>query len=216
MPEPSTTDPNAPTKVRRGVVARLSGTVTGNILVLALTAVAVLAVVWISDVWRGGTDAGSEVDETGSVSAVDVPDSSAPAPEVGQLAPVFASSTLDGGSFDLAETDRPVWLVFNATWCANCRAEIPDVEEVHREYGEDIEIVSVYLSDSPSAAVSYSSTLDLTHTQVVDPNSEIGSLYRVMGVPSHYFIDADGVLQAIEVGVLSPTAMDEQVASLIR
>lgn len=216
MPEPSEPHQNASVKERGGVVARLTGTVTGSVLVLALTAAAVMGVLWVSDVWRGGEDPGVEEDEARSVSAVDVPDSTAPAPEVGQAAPAFASSTLDGDSFDLAESERPVWLVFNATWCANCRAEIPDVEEVHREHGEEIEIVSVYLSDSPSAAASYSTTLDLTHTQVVDPRSEIGALYRVMGVPSHYFIDTDGVLQAIEVGVLSPAAMDEHVANLIR
>lgn len=216
MPEPRTVERPA-TGSGGGVVARLKGSVLGNVLVLGLTTVAVLAGLWLTNIWRSGSETATVEEQAGSASAVDVPDSTAPPPEIGAQAPHFAASTLDGGTVDLADTgNRPVWLVFNATWCANCRAEIPDVELMHREYGDDLEIVSVYLSDSPSAALSYGSALKLTHTQVVDPKSEIGSLYRVMGVPSHYFISADGRLQAIEVGVLSPAAMEEHIAALIQ
>ena len=194
-----------------GGVARPRRTLYLNLLVLALTTIAVLAALWVTTAWRADPTPA----DASAASAVDVPESRGPAPEIGAPAPHFRAATLDDGTFDLAETNRPVWLIFNATWCANCRAEIPDVEAMHARFGDEIAIVSVFLSDTETAVEDYRSALTLTHTAVVDPNSEISALYRAMGVPSHYFIAADGTLQAIEVGVLTPAAMEEHLTALL-
>lgn len=182
----------------------------GNIVVLGITALVVLAVVWFVGFARGGSQGGAEPADAGQVSKVDVPDSGMPAPEVGEPAPAFTARTLDGEDFDMADAvGKPVWLLFNATWCANCRAEIPDVQETFDANGEQVQILSVYVSDTPSEALAYSKKLDLTYPQVVDSNNQIAALYRVMGLPTHYFIDADGNVDQIRVGALSPTQIGD-------
>ena len=209
-------EPTTAGRARSSSVDGRRGSLYRNLLVLAVTTLAVLAGVWATSIWRSDHAPAQAGELGGSASAVDVPESGGPAPEIGAQAPHFSASTLDGGTFDLADTgNRPVWLIFNATWCANCRAEIPDVEEMYERFGDEIAIVSVFLSDTPSAVLNYRSALQLTHAQVVDPSSEIGALYRVMGVPSHYFISVDGTLQDIEVGVLGLAAMEEHLAALL-
>ena len=199
----------------------------GNIVVLGATIIIILVGVWAVGTWRGGNSQGSASGtntggEGGSVTAVEGIEGaegigeSAAAPEIGEPAPVFTGTTLTGEEFELANTEgKPVWLVFNATWCSNCRAEIPDIEEAYKAYGDRIEVVSVYISDTPAAVSEYSETLGLTYPEIVDVGNQISAMYRVMGIPAHYFIDADGTLEAIQVGVLTEAQMEEHIQQLI-
>ncbi len=188
----------------------------GNIVILAATTVIVLAVVWFVGFARGGDnqDVAAEGAE-GQASSVDIPDTGQPAPEVGEAAPQFTATTLDGKEFDLANLGgKPAWIVFNATWCANCRAEIPDVEETFDKAGDRVQILSVYVSDTESAVADYSQKLGLTYPQVVDSGNSIAALYRVVGLPTHYFIDGDGTVNQVRVGTLSPALIDESLAGI--
>lgn len=206
--------PQAGTKRRLAL-----GTTSANILVLIVAAAIVLvAVYFATGLKKGGsaTEAGPAT-AAGAVTEVDLVDSSSPPPEVGALAPNFTATTLPGDRFSLSEQKGgPVWLVFNATWCADCRAEIPDIEKMQQQFGDQVKIVSIYLSDTVSQVASYSDTLSLTYTQIPDPTSEIGALYRVMGVPSHVFIGEDGTVQQILVGSLSEKAMTEHLEQLLQ
>ena len=218
MGEPARPERARPEGMRgRGPLARLHASRWGNVLVLGVTTVLILAAVWAVGTWRNTDQGGAGGDgAVGQVSRVDVPDSTQPAPKVGESAPQFVAATTSGQSVDLAGLrGTPVWLVFNATWCANCRAETPDVQTVHEELGDQVRIVSVYLSDRPSDVRAFGETLGLTFDQVVDDNNGLGALYRVIGVPAHYFIDADGVVQAIDVGTLSLAQMRAEVAALL-
>ena len=194
----------------------------GSLLVLAAVAVAVLVAVWAVSAARNGAvgvdaEAGEgSTEAAGTSTAVEVPDSSAPAPEVGQVAPNFTATDIQGEEIDLESLrGKPVWLVFNATWCSNCRAELPDVEAAYQEYGEQVNIIGIYLSDSEQTLGEYSQRLGLTFPEIADPSSDLGALYRVMGVPTHYFIDDRGVVTAVDIGTLSPKMMDQRIHALL-
>lgn len=132
---------------------------------------------------------------------------------VGQPAPLVTGTTLEGEPFALAEAaGRPVWMVVNATWCTSCRAEIPDIQAVHdSDLGDQIEIVSVYLGESADVVQGFVDRLGLTYTAIPDPDSAISQAFGVPGIPVHYFIDADGVIQAIEIGTLGRSEMEARI-----
>lgn len=75
--------------------------------------------------------------------------------------------------------------------------------------------MGIYLSDSEGTVADYAERLNLTFPQVADPGSELGALYRVMGVPTHYFIDAAGDVVRIDVGTLSPKLIEENLQDLL-
>ncbi|MBI2324509.1 MAG: TlpA family protein disulfide reductase, partial [Chloroflexi bacterium] len=53
---------------------------------------------------------------------------------VGTVAPDLVGTTIDGARVGLADLrGRPVWLTFFSSWCVRCRAENPDIEQVHLE-----------------------------------------------------------------------------------
>lgn len=188
--------------------ARVRGSRFGSVIVLGITTLAVLLGVWL--VMR--PDAGE--DAAAAVSQVEV-QGVASAPRVGEVAPGFVATALDGSEVSLdALRGRPVWLVFVATWCSGCRAEMPDVQAAHEAAGpQGVQVVAVYVGEGPSVVGGYVDRLGLTFTQVPDPQTKLAAAYGVMGVPAHFFIDASGVVRHTWVGVLSPTQMDEAITT---
>jgi thiol-disulfide isomerase/thioredoxin len=59
--------------------------------------------------------------------------------------PVLKITQLDGKVFDLAaQKDKIVIINFWAKWCANCRREMPILDEVYKEYkSRGFEIISI-------------------------------------------------------------------------
>lgn len=203
---------------RRAFLAWLRTSTSGSILVLGVVALVVLGAIWaVGFARQPASSVGLQEGDLGvAASAVEVPETDGAGVEVGAAAPSFSAVGADGTLVDLDQLrGRPVWLVFNATWCANCRAELPDIQKMQDEAGDDIEIVGVYLSDSAQKVSDYADRLGLSFSQVADPGSEIGALYQVFGVPSHYFIDAEGKIAAQAVGVLGPSEMRDQIEALI-
>lgn len=148
------------------------------------------------------------------VSAVDVAPAAGAAPQVGQQAPDFTAASLDEVEVSLAQLrGRPVWLTFGATWCASCRVEAPDIQAAH-EQAPGAEVMAVYLSEDAAAVRPYVERLGMTFTHVPDPDAAVSATYHVMGVPTHYFIDADGVVRSVRVGVLSRAEMDAALQAI--
>lgn len=187
--------------------AKIRGSGVGNLIVIGVTLLAVIIGAWL--VMRPDK---SEGEGESGVSAVEVQGVGA-APVVGDAAPGFSASTLDGSPIALDDLrGRPVWLVFMATWCTACRVEIPDVEAFHEKAGDDVEVIAVYVGEEPSVVQPYVDRLGLSFTQLPDAQTSLSAAYGVMGVPAHYFLDSQGVVQETRVGVLSPDQIEESIA----
>ena len=150
------------------------------------------------------------------------------APTQGDAAPAFAGTDIDSRQVSLTELrGRPVWLMFVATWCTGCRTEMPDVRDAVTAHGDDVQVVVVYVGESASAVRSYSDRVGNRGgdhggsggdggglTEVADQSQEISAAYGVMGVPSHFFIDGDGVVRETHVGLLGPDQMARSIEAL--
>lgn len=175
-----------------------------NLLVLAVVTALVVLAVWFFQ--SGSTE--------GAFSDVEVASAAGEPPTVGQPAPQFSGLLTTGEPMDLESLrGKPVWLVFNATWCANCRSEAPEVQALHDQ--GDVQVVSVWLRESGSQVVPYMERTGMSFTSIPDPTGQISGHYQVRGVPSHYLIDADGVLQDIRVGALTHAQFDEYSQALV-
>ncbi|HVF42234.1 MAG TPA: TlpA disulfide reductase family protein [Pyrinomonadaceae bacterium] len=75
-----------------------------------------------------------------------------------QVVPAVAWDTeinaVGGGKFKLSDyKDKTVVLDLWATWCGPCRAEIPHLVELHKEYGDKgVEVIGLTTEDPNSAA----------------------------------------------------------------
>lgn len=181
----------------------------GTLVIVAVTAAILLAVAYLSD-RRDGVLA------TGAVTSVTVNGTSdVPPPAVGAKAPDFTAMTTDGATVTLSSlVGRPVWLTFGASWCQPCRAENPDIEAAFRAASGSIVVLQVYMSEDAATVKDYRDRVGLSYLTVPDPSENLASEYRILGIPSHFFIDATGVLREMRIGSLDPAAMQAAVARI--
>jgi peroxiredoxin len=139
--------------------------------------------------------------------------SASPAPgppgafELGRYAPQtrppeFRGRTVEGQAVSLADlAGRVVLLNFWATWCLECRPEMPEIERLHREFGtRGLTVMAINAREGSAAVRAYAKELGLTFPLVLDPNGDIGKLYGVIGIPTTFLIGRDGRAVALAVG----------------
>ena len=116
--------------------------------------------------------------------------------DVGAPAPPFTAMTLDGaetGSADLL--GAPYLLNIWATWCAPCREEMPELQELHDTYadqGFQVVAVSVDTRGDRDQIVAFMEEFGLDFPIWHDPTWAIQDTYLLFGLPGSFLIDAEG------------------------
>ena len=90
-----------------------------------------------------------------------------------------------------------------ATWCAPCRAEMPSIEKLHREFGpRGLKIVAVSVDDpgQQKAVRDFARELGLTFEILHDPTHDIQKAYQTTGVPETFVLGRDGVIRKKIIG----------------
>jgi peroxiredoxin len=116
---------------------------------------------------------------------------------VGQIAPDFTVTTLDGDLIRLSDMrGRIVLLNFFATWCPPCREEMPHLQKLWEEQGRSGKIVmlSVAREETPVEVVPFREERGLTFPMACDPKREIYALYATGFIPRTYVILGDGTI----------------------
>jgi len=147
--------------------------------------------------------------------------------EIGQRAPDFVGTgdkgqairlaDLEGNPLSMAELrGHPVWINFWATWCPPCQKETPDLRaayEAHRKDG--LVLVAIDIQEEPAGVRDYVNRYGLTYTIGMDVTGAVMRTYRVFGIPTHYFIDRDGVIRDRVFGPLDQPGIERRLAEIL-
>lgn len=89
---------------------------------------------------------------------------------------------------------KPVYLKFWATWCLDCRRELPSLEKTYQQYSDKIAIFAVNLNinETDDAIRSLQQKNNLTIPIVMDNNGTIAGNFEFKGTPFHVLINAKG------------------------
>lgn len=117
------------------------------------------------------------------------------------MAPDFTVYDREGNTVRLSDfRGKPVVLNFWASWCGPCKREMPDFEEIYKEYGDDIHFVMVNLTDGAQetmkTATNFLDGSGYTFPVYYDKDTDAAYTYQVYGIPVTYFINAEGHLIA--------------------
>jgi cytochrome c biogenesis protein CcmG, thiol:disulfide interchange protein DsbE len=120
----------------------------------------------------------------------------------GTKPPSFSGPTLDARQLSLTHLRGKVVVVnFWASWCAECRPEMPVLEGLHREFASrGLAIVGINAREDTQAVGRYARELGLTFALVLDPEGKNNDLYGVIGLPTTFIIGRDGRAVAFGVG----------------
>ena len=120
---------------------------------------------------------------------------------VGSKAPDFKAVTLDSTrrTKTLADYKGKIVLVnLWATWCEPCRAEMPSMEKLHREFGpQGLEIVAVSVDDPGTEAtiLKFAKDFGITFEILHDPDKVTARHYQVTGYPESFIIGKEGTIR---------------------
>lgn len=121
--------------------------------------------------------------------------------QIGQQAPDFNATTLDGERIKLSELHgKTVLLEFWATWCGPCKPNIPHLKKVYSEINDDkLMIVGIALEDNTEKLKEFLAEKDMQWPQILQKrqwHGDIAKKYNVLGIPDSYLIDSEGKIVA--------------------
>ena len=109
-------------------------------------------------------------------------------------APQFETITYDGERLNLADLrGKIVVLNFWASWCAPCRVETPDLQQISETYADrGVEVVGITYLDTEADSRAFIAEFGLTYINGLDEGSRISDLYHIEAVPETFVIDQQG------------------------
>ena len=116
----------------------------------------------------------------------------------GEMVPDFTLNDLEGRPVRLSDfRGRTVVLAFWASWCPDCRAEIPELKEMQAAADPDkLAFVSVSFDRSLDTLKAFVAEQGLGGVQLFDPagkqDSAVGETFGVKWIPSLYVISPKG------------------------
>ena len=136
---------------------------------------------------------------------------------VGKPAPAVELPTLDGGKFNLAEQKgKIVVLDFWATWCPPCVEGLPKLAAMTAKHKDDgVVFFPINLQEEPDTIKAFLAEKGLTLPIVLDADGKAVKSYKVEPVPQTVFIDRDGVVQLVHIGIGELEKVPEQLKDLI-
>lgn len=142
-------------------------------------------------------------------------------PRQGFPAPDFTLDLLGGGEVKLSDLrGKPVVVNLWASWCPPCRAEMPAIEKVFRDYmdlGLVVLGVNTTNQDSEANAAAFVREFGLTFPIPLDRDGSVSVRYALRGLPTTFFIDRMGIIRSVVVGgPMSETVIRSKVEDLLK
>ncbi|HEY7183982.1 MAG TPA: TlpA family protein disulfide reductase, partial [Blastocatellia bacterium] len=117
--------------------------------------------------------------------------------QVGNLAPDFQLSRVDGGRVSLADLrGTPAVIVFWSAWCPLCREEAPRINALAAQYGgKGVRVLGIDIKDSAVRTESGIKDFGIKYAVARDPDASVAHAYQVTGTPTIVFLDRRGVVR---------------------
>jgi cytochrome c biogenesis protein CcmG, thiol:disulfide interchange protein DsbE len=188
------------------------GKLSGRERWVRLALVAVVALSIVGGAWALAGRAGLEEVGTGGVNAGLLP-------KVGEPVPELVTYDVEGNLVRLSDLrGQPVWLNFWGSWCAPCRAEMPDLQAAYAEMApKGVVMLAVSIRETPQQARDYARLNGATFPILADPSlfppsqfpevAATADRWEIRNFPTHLFVDAEGIVRAVVI-----TPMDRATA----
>jgi peroxiredoxin len=133
---------------------------------------------------------------------------------LGAAAPDFELTTLGGDTIRLSDFQgQPVVLSMGATWCPDCRREAPLLQNLHETY-PDVVVISVDSREDIKTVQAFADEFGLTYPIALDSEGDVLDTYGIIAIPTLFFIDEQGLVQAQVVEQVTDEALVESLTTI--
>ncbi len=140
------------------------------------------------------------------------------ASQEGAIVPDFRLLDIDGNPVRLSGLGKPVIVNFWASWCAFCIEEMVDLQHLHEAIGDQVIIIGINRGESRGIARQFATQTGATYTLLLDLRDELASAggpYRISGMPTTFYVGADGRIDSIKIGFQTLADLRTLSASLL-
>ncbi len=144
------------------------------------------------------------------------------APIVGHLAPDFSLQTAVGQTITLSKivdeagtSGKPVVLNFWASWCGPCRVEMPNLQQASVKYNGRAAFIGINQGEDLSTITDFGNEYNVTYPLLIDPDNRVNLTYEVNSLPTTVFIDQNGIVREVVIGILSEAVLQRRVESML-
>jgi peroxiredoxin/predicted small secreted protein len=123
-------------------------------------------------------------------------------------APEFSGTLLDGGDFSSTELAGDVAVVnFWGSWCAPCRVESPEFQEVYAEVRDrGVQFLGINVKDTDQLARAFEQNFGIEFPSLDDPRGEVALAFRdypANAIPSTIVLDQQSRVAAVYTGTVA-------------
>jgi peroxiredoxin len=112
-----------------------------------------------------------------------------------EIAPPFELTDMSGNIVQSASLKgKVVILVFWATWCEQCRAELPELDILHKKFrNSGLEVIAINVDTSAARLARFLRKVKPTFRVLHDEKGTVAAAYGVSGIPASFIISRDGI-----------------------
>jgi len=124
-------------------------------------------------------------------------------------APDFSGTLLGGGDFSSADLEGEVAVLnFWGSWCAPCRVETPEFQEVYADVRDDgVQFLGLNVKEpSEQFALAFVDRFGIEFPSLYDPRGEVALAFRdypANAIPSTIVLDRENRVAAVYTGEIS-------------
>ena len=134
--------------------------------------------------------------------------------KIDELAPDFSLKNTAGETIWLSELrGKPVVINFWATWCGPCVREMPALQRYQDKY-PDFVLLGIDEGETIEDVIKFTEKMKLTYQILIDEKGTAANLYKVVMMPTTYFIDQEGVIRARHFGYMGEEQLEFYLGSL--
>lgn len=154
---------------------------------------------------------------TSSIAQTAKPDSIGYLVRIGQIAPDFMMTLVNGNKVKLSDLrGKVVMLQFTASWCGVCRKEMPYIEKdiwLKHRVNPDFALFGIDRDEPLDVVEKFANQTGITYPLTLDPNADIFALYadRKAGITRNVLIDREG-----KIVMLTRLYNEEEFSSLVK
>jgi cytochrome c biogenesis protein CcmG/thiol:disulfide interchange protein DsbE len=137
----------------------------------------------------------------------------------GDAAPAFAAKRLDGTKLNFPEelNGKPTAIHFWTQWCTACEPEMKAMESVYLRYkSTGLEVLAINVGERKPAVAAFVAKLNVSYSILLDEATAITRRYGIVGVPTTFFVNGEGVVQAKIVGEADESTLEKHAKELLQ
>jgi peroxiredoxin len=163
-----------------------------------------------------GDDGGNRYYGTVTLPDTKNPTGKSPSAEVGRAAPDFLLSGINETVIHLSDKQGvPAVVTFFATWCQNCRTQMPVVVEASDQQTA-VNFYAIDLQEAAEPVSQLAADYGATFPILLDSDGDVSATWKVGGpgqpLPATFFIDATGVIRKVVEGPVTAADMSQGVS----